>query len=107
MMVKNQFTIGLFDKDTEKQEIQTNEAKNLIAEILIEKFGIFAFTMIECSGVYRMDSSSRIVFEPSIRVEIATDEELTEADAIIGNLKEALNQESIMHEVSKEHIYFK
>lgn len=107
MMVKNQFTIGLFDKDTEKQEIQTNEAKNLIAEILIEKFGIFAFTMIECSGVYRMDSSSRIVFEPSIRVEIATDEELTEADAIIGNLKEALNQESIMHEVNKEHIYFK
>lgn len=107
MMVKNQFTIGLFDKDTEKQEINTPEAKNLIAEILIEKFGIFAFTMIECSGVYRMASSGRIVFEPSIRVEIATDEELTEADAIIGNLKEALNQESIMHEVSKEHIYFK
>ena len=107
MMIKNQFTIGLFDKDTEKQEINTPEAKNLIAEILIEKFGIFAFTMIECSGVYRMASTGRIVFEPSIRVEIVTDEELTEADAIIGNLKEALNQESIMHEVSSENIYFK
>ena len=106
MMVKNQFTIGLFDKDTEQQEIQTNEAKNLIAEILIEKFGIFAFTMIECSGVYRMASSGQIVFEPSIRVEIASDDEIA-ADDIIEKLKDALNQESIMHEVSKEHIYFK
>lgn len=106
MMVKNQFTIGLFDKDTEKQEINTPEAKNLIAEILIEKFGIFAFTMIECSGVYRMASSGRIVFEPSIRVEIASDDEIA-ADDIIEELKDALNQESIMHEVSKEHIYFK
>ena len=106
MMYRNQFTIGLFDKDTEKQEISTHEAKNLIAEILIGKFGIFAFTMIECSGVYRMASTGRIVFEPSIRVEIATDDELA-ADDIIDELKAALNQESIMQEVSKEHIYFK
>ena len=106
MMYRNQFTIGLFDKDTEKQEISTPEAKNLIAEILIGKFGIFAFTMIECSGVYRMASTGRIVFEPSIRVEIATDDELA-ADDIIDELKAALNQESIMQEVSKEHIYFK
>lgn len=106
MMIKNQFTIGLFDKDTEQQEIQTNEAKEKIAEILIGKFGIFAFTMIECSGVYRMASSGRIVFEPSIRVEIASDDEIA-ADDIIEELKDALNQESIMHEVSKEHIYFK
>lgn len=106
MMYKNQLTIGLFDKDTEKQEVNTPEAKNLIAEILIGKFGIFAFTMIECSGVYKMASTGRIVFEPSIRVEIATDDELA-ADDIIDELKAALNQESIMHEVSKEHIYFK
>lgn len=106
MMYKNQLTIGLFDKDTEQQEVNTPEAKNIIAEILIGKFGIFAFTMIECSGVYKMASTGRIVFEPSIRVEIATDDELA-ADDIIDELKAALNQESIMHEVSKEHIYFK
>lgn len=106
MMIKNQLTIGLFDKDTEQQEVTTPEAKEKIAEILIGKFGIFAFTMIECSGVYRMASSGRIVFEPSIRVEIASDDEIA-ADDIIEELKDALNQESIMHEVSKEHIYFK
>lgn len=107
MMYKNEFTIGLFDKNTERQEVSTSEAKNIIAKILIENFGIFAFTMIDCNGVYKMNSTGKIVFEPSIRVEIATDEELTEADAIIENLKEALNQECIMHQVSIENIFFK
>ena len=106
-MHKNIFTIGLFDKDTEKQEISTPEAKEKVAEILIGKFEIFAFTMLECSGYYRMQSTGRIVAEPSIRVEIATDDELTAADEIIGTLKMEFNQESIMHEVSKANIYFK
>ena len=106
-MHKNVFTIGLFDKDTEKQEISISAAKEKIAEILIEKHGIFAFTMLECAGYYKMQSTGRIVAEPSIRVEIATDDELTIADSIIENLKEALNQESIMHEISTANIYFK
>lgn len=83
------------------------EAKEKVAEILIEKFDIFAFTMIECSGYYRMQSTGRIVAEPSLRIEIATDDELTAADAIIGELKETLNQESIMHEIATAEIYFK
>lgn len=29
MMVKNQFTIGLFDKDTEQQEVNTPRSKKL------------------------------------------------------------------------------
>ena len=110
----NKLTIGLFDQDTEKQEISTPDAKNIIAEILIEKFGIFAFTMMECSGVYKMESTGRIVCEPSIRVEIATNntlmsvyDELTVIDAIIQELKKELNQETIMHETSIENIYFK
>lgn len=106
-MKKNLFTVGLFDRDTEKQEISTPEAKEKVAEILIEKFDIFAFTMIECSGYYRMQSTGQIVAEPSLRIEIATDDELTAADAIIGELKEALNQESIMHEIATAEIYFK
>ncbi len=106
-MHKNIFTVGLFDKDTERQEISLPEAEILIANTLIDKFGIFAFTMLECSGVYKMASTGRIVFEPSIRIEIATDDELTTADAIIHELKVVLNQESIMHEISTANIYFK
>lgn len=106
MMCKTQLTIGLYDKNTEKQEITTKNAKEMIANILIEKYQIFAFTMIECSGVYKMASTGRIVFEPSIRVEIATDDDLI-TDEIITDLKIVLNQESIMQEISLENIYFK
>jgi len=106
-MIKNIFTIGLNDKDKEIQIIETEKAKENIAEILIGKFGIFAFTMYECAGVYRMNSTGAIIQEASIRVEIATDEELTAADAIIETLKETLNQETIMHEISEANIYFK
>lgn len=106
MMYKNVLTIGLFDKDTEKQEIQTKSAKYIIANILIEKYNIFAFTMNECSGVYRMESTGCIIYEPSIRVEIASEENI-KCDEIIKELKTTLNQESIMHESIKANIYFK
>lgn len=76
-MIKNILTIGLFDKNTEQQEIETNQAKNIIANILINDFDIFAFTMMDCNGVYKMASTNNIVYEPSIRVEIATDNEIT------------------------------
>ncbi len=106
-MKENIFTIGLFDKNTERQETSSEEAENIISTILIENHNVFAFTMFKCSGVYRMKSTGRIVQEPSIRIEIVTDEELTAADAIIADLKTALNQESIMHKVSEAQIYFK
>lgn len=106
-MKKNIFTIGLNDKDKEIQIISTPEAKQIIADTLINKYDVFAFTMYECAGVYRMNSTGAIIQEASIRVEIATDEELTAADGIIGELKERLNQESIMHEVTEANIYFK
>lgn len=106
-MTKTLFTIGLNDKNTERQEIATGAAKNIIANILLNQFNIFAFTMFECSGVYKMESTGNIIFENSIRVEIATDDELTEADAIIAELKKELNQESIMMEKETKEIFFK
>ena len=83
MMCKTVFTIGLNDKDTEQQKIESSEAKNIIANVLLNDFQIFAFTMFKCAGVYKMESTGNIVFENSIRVEIATDEELTDACDII------------------------
>ena len=106
-MTKTLLTIGLNDKDTEQQKIESPEAKNIIANILLNQFNIFAFTMFECSCVYKMESTGNIIFENSIRVEIATDDELTEADAIIETLKKELNQESIMLEKETKEIFFK
>lgn len=102
-MHEYQLTVGLFDKATEKQEIPTPEAEAIIAQTLIEKHGIFAYTLIHCSGHYRMNSTGRIISEPSIRLEIVTDcEEPAKIRAIVSDLKTLLNQESIMvkHAVS-------
>lgn len=104
-MKKYTFTIGLFDKATEKQEIETYIARAIIENVLIDTFNIFAFTCWDCSGVYRMDSTGRIVREPSIRVEIAADAEIPAAE-IIAELKNKLNQETIMLEVVNANISF-
>lgn len=104
-MKKYLMTIGLFDKETEKQEIETDAARDIIAYLLIDEFNIFAFTMFDCYGVYKMTSTGAIIREPSIRVEIATDDEL-ETGAIIEQIKKALNQESVMLETEVKNIEF-
>ena len=104
-MKKYTFTIGLFDATTEKQEINTSDARDIIALTLIDTFNIFAFTCWDCAGVQRMESTGRIVREPSIRVEIAADAEIPAAE-IIAELKSKLNQETIMLEIADANISF-
>jgi len=104
-MFKTVLTVGLFDKDTETQLINSNEAKKIISSILIDKNNIFAFTMIDCSGVYKMQSTDCIVYEPSIRIEIATDK-MIDYKKITSELKSELNQESIMVDISESNIIF-
>ncbi len=100
-------TIGLFDKDTCKQEVTTAEAISLIQSILIDRYGVYAFTLTECSGVYRMQSTGCIVKEPSIRVEIVTDTYSATVYAdMIQSLKAALNQETIMIKKSAVDVDF-
>lgn len=107
-MYEHFLTVGLFDRNTEKQEITTGAAKDYIAETLIEKFGVYAFTMIDCSGVYKMQSTGAIVREPSIRIEIAGEADLTRelVYKIIKELKAGLNQESIMYKMTVSEIDF-
>ena len=103
-MTKTTMTIGLFDKDTEQQEISTAAANEIIAQTLINEYHIFAFTTWECAGVYKMDSTGNIIREPSIRVEIASDIRPGAMDILIDEitttLKNKLNQESIMVELT-------
>lgn len=107
-MFEYKLTIGLFDKDTKKQEIETESAKKLITKILIDKFNITAFTLINCTGVYQMSLDGSIIYEPSIRLEISTMEAIAERDYrnIIAELKKGLNQETIMINVSVSDIDF-
>lgn len=97
-MEKYQLTIGLYDRKSEKQEIKTNKAKKMMADTLINRFHVFAFTMIECAGVYKMNSSGRIVQEPSIRIEIVADSGDLNMLDMVEFLKVQFNQETIMFE---------
>ena len=103
---KNTLTIGTRDKDNLQKVIAIDDAQNIIADILIGKYGIFAFTSWNCEGVYRMNDTGIIIREKSIRVEIVTDGKLDAIQAIIDDLKAALNQESIMHECTTANIEF-
>jgi uncharacterized protein (DUF2344 family) len=98
-MKKYKMTVGLNDKNTERQEVATSTAKNILANILLNDFEIYAFTMTECEGCYKMQSTSNIVFEKSIRLEIASDTDI-DYKAIINSIKSALNQETVMVEIT-------
>ena len=99
-------TVGLNDKDTEKQIIKTEDAKNIIADILINKYELYAFTMWDCQGVYKMESTGNIVRENSIRIEIVRDDTLNYIFPIIDDIKKALNQESVMLSEQPKNIMF-
>lgn len=105
-MTKTVLTIGMFDKDTESQLYSAGFFKSVISDVLINKYDVFAFTMIDCNGYYRMTSTGNIINEPSVRVEMATDEPMENLKAIVAELKNRLNQESIMVEVSTANIEF-
>ena len=106
LMTKTTLTIGLNDKDCEKQLISSETAKSIIGNTLICKFGIYAYTLTECFGVYRMVSTGNIVHEKSLKVEIASEEAIPALDSIVSTLKTMLNQESIMIEQEVKEIRF-
>lgn len=101
-MTKYTLTVGLNDKITKTQLISTENAHEIIADTLLIDFDIYAFTMFDCYGVYRHENGE-IVREKSIRIEIATDEEINDTiTSIVKSLKESLNQESIMVETAND-----
>ncbi len=84
---------GLNDKDTKRQEIDTETARATVAGIVC-KYADGA-TLTDCNGIYKhQDGSGAVVFEKSIKIEICgiTKEN---AERIADELKTALNQESV------------
>lgn len=83
--------VGLNDKDTKRQKINTVEATKIIQNLVVEKFG--GGTIYGATGVYQ-HKNGEIVIEETLRIEIigATDEKIAETVKI---LKTILNQESV------------
>jgi len=106
MMYEYNLTVGLFDKDECIQLISSEKAYEIIDQVLLDSFGIFAYTAYDVKGHYRMNDGRRVA-EPSIRIEIESDENIIiEIQAAIEILKDMLNQESIMLKVAKPDVSF-
>lgn len=89
---KTTLYIGLNDKDTKKQEIDTLEAVKIATNIICRK--VDGCTIYNATGIYHHDDGE-IVIENSLRIEMI-DASAAAVSEIVCSLKAALNQESII-----------
>lgn len=103
IMIKYNIYIGLNDKDSKKQEINTERAREEVIKILNNN-NINGLTMYKVDGVFKHENGE-VVHEKSLKVELL---EVREDEIIksINELKEALNQESILLEKEEKEINF-
>lgn len=101
-MTKYTLYVGLFDKVTKKQEINTLDAYKVATNIFVAATG--GATITEARGIYTHESGE-IVVEPTLRIEVfgAEWEKITIAAE---QLKTALNQESIAIEKAEVNSMF-
>lgn len=94
-MKKTTLYIGLNDKDSKVQKIDTLEAYKIVYNILFS-YGIDGATIYNATGIYKHDNGT-IVIENTLRVELfdTIDKQII---AAISSLKIALNQESIIRQ---------
>ena len=95
-MTKTTLYIGLNDKDTKKQEVNTTEAIKLLTNMLTDIGGA---TIYEATGIYTHDDG-KIVIENTLRVELIGIEENIILNKI-KVLKLLFNQESIIKQTEE------
>lgn len=94
MIDKITLFVGLNDKKTLRQEINTLEASKIITNIMSNKK--LDCTISEAIGVYTMQDSKKVTIENSLRIEILfCNKENIIQSGVIETIKKALNQESI------------
>lgn len=93
---KTMLCVGLFDKDTKRQEIPTEEAFNIVNKCLMEN--VEGATCYLGNGIYKHIDKTTIC-EPNIIV-LLYDVDKKTIDNIINKLCKLLNQECVMIENS-------
>lgn len=102
-MFRYNIYIGLFDKDTKKQELSTQDFLNTVRKIMRLK-DIKNYTIIKAKGHYQHEDGSTIC-EPSIIVEIIEGTNWTNflyIDDLKTMLCDSLNQESVL--ITKQEV---
>lgn len=97
-MLKFTVIAGLNDKETKKQEINTETAYKIIFKTL-QNNGIEGATLTEATGFYTHNNGETVI-EKSIKIELLFIERVT-AVKIAKDLRIALNQESVVLEVAE------
>lgn len=101
-MKKIMLFVGLFDKDSKTQEINTLDAYKVASNLLTDIIGFGTIT--QAMGVYTHDDGT-IVQEPTLRIEVSG-VELEPMKKLAIALKSAFNQESVAFEVVNSDFSF-
>lgn len=101
-MEKITLYIGLNDKDTKVQKIDTVEAVKMVTNVITEHAD--GGTIYNATGIYKHDNGT-IVIENTLRVELI-DIKQDKLQTIITILKTVLNQESIVVQTEKINTIF-
>lgn len=96
-MKKYTLYVGLNDKDTKTQLIDTNKAMEMVQFILLNK--VDGATIFQAQGLYKHNNGSFVV-ENTLRIELLFVEHET-VKSIVNTLKDVLNQESIAVQVEE------
>lgn len=95
--------VGLNDKDTKLQKIDSIEAYKIVENTLLNN-GLSGYTIYQGKGLYKHDDNT-ITQENTLIIEmIFTSDDIV--NKIIKILKQVLNQESIMKQVQEISISF-
>lgn len=89
---KTTLYVGLNDKDTKTQKIDTLEAVKIVTNLITAKCD--GGTIYNATGIYKHDDGT-IVIENTLRIELIDTPEDILSD-LIDTLKNVLNQESII-----------
>lgn len=90
--------VGLNDKDSKQQEINTVDAYKIVSNMITTRFD--GGTISEATGIYKHDNGT-FVTETTLRIELLYTE-TEQVKPFVAELKKVLNQETIA--VQKEVI---
>lgn len=96
-MTKYTIYMGLFDKDSKRQEFDAITAYKMVQQRATQLFD--GATISEAKGIYKHDNGE-VVVEPTIRIELMFTD-LETVKTFCDNLKGMFNQESVVLQVEE------
>ena len=101
-MKKTTLYVGLNDKDTKVQKVDTMEASKIATNIITSYTD--GATIYNATGIYKHEDGT-VVLENTLRIELyeCNDEALV---SIIDTLKRVLNQEAIIKQIEEVNTVF-